>query len=231
MPTNSGYEWIKKEEGFAPVAKKLKTQSGLTERVRTVGYGYNIDAQDNPIQDMMNAGINSGDAEKILAGKRAISKEEAGRLYNLSVSRAANQTADIIPNLADQPGPIKDVLVAMTYQMGRDGLKGFRKMRAALAVNDYKGMAKEILDSKFARENSTSRAKRTAKRVLDYADSLPPPPKQKSQFELNEEAKKDATAMELAGIYSSNMLEQDLTSLFKQMKSNETQENNQEGEE
>ena len=47
--------------------------------------------------------------------------------------------------------------------MGAEGLLGFRRMLTALAVGNYHGAAKEMLDSKWARSDSPSRAERLAK--------------------------------------------------------------------
>jgi GH24 family phage-related lysozyme (muramidase) len=221
MPSNSGYVWIKEEEGFTPVASKLQGQSGKREKVRTVGHGYNIDAQTDPLQDFADAGVSPDRAKAIMDGRTAITKEEAGRLFDVSLVRAARETASIIPNMEKVPKPIQDVLISMTYQMGREGLRSFKQMRLALNERDYKGMAKEIMDSKFARVDSTARARRTAKRVLDFAKTLPDPPPKPSEQELIEQAKREATAKRLAQSYSRKMLEDRLVNSFKQMKKND----------
>lgn len=44
------------------------------------------------------------------------------------------------------------VLVEMSYQLGHRGLLGFKHMRRALEQADYEGAAKEMLDSKWARQ-------------------------------------------------------------------------------
>lgn len=54
------------------------------------------------------------------------------------------------------------VLVQLRYQLGLDGLLGFRKMLAALERGEYAAAARELLDSKLAREDSPARAHRQA---------------------------------------------------------------------
>ena len=54
------------------------------------------------------------------------------------------------------------VILSMAYQMGMEGLLGFRCFLASIAVCDYCLAATEMLDSKWARIDSPDRAKRLA---------------------------------------------------------------------
>ena len=54
------------------------------------------------------------------------------------------------------------ILFDMAYQMGVTGLMKFKKMLAAIAIEDYDTAADELLNSKYAREDSPNRAKRNA---------------------------------------------------------------------
>ena len=54
------------------------------------------------------------------------------------------------------------VMFDMAYQMGIAGLMKFKKMLAAIAIEDYATAADELLNSKYAREDSPNRAKRNA---------------------------------------------------------------------
>lgn len=54
------------------------------------------------------------------------------------------------------------VVVSMMYQMGRAGFNTFIKFRAALSEGKYNLAAEEMLDSKWAREDSPERAERAA---------------------------------------------------------------------
>lgn len=62
----------------------------------------------------------------------------------------------------------KTILLSMAYQLGINGLFGFKKMWAALLVADYSLAAKEALDSKWAKQ-TPQRAHRHAK-VLETGD-------------------------------------------------------------
>ena len=57
------------------------------------------------------------------------------------------------------------VLANMGYQLGIGGLMGFRRMLAALERGDYEAAAGEMLDSKWARQDSPRRARRLAERM------------------------------------------------------------------
>jgi len=54
------------------------------------------------------------------------------------------------------------VLLDMAYQMGIEGLCGFKRMIAAINCCSYNVAALELLDSKYAREDSPNRARRNA---------------------------------------------------------------------
>lgn len=53
----------------------------------------------------------------------------------------------------------------MAFQMGVDGLLGFKKSLLLASVGKFSQAADEMLDSKWAKEDSPSRAKRVAKQV------------------------------------------------------------------
>ena len=58
--------------------------------------------------------------------------------------------------------PRQSVLVEMAYQLGVPGLLGFRRALAAMQVGAWAVAAREMLDSKWAREDSPARAQRAA---------------------------------------------------------------------
>ena len=57
------------------------------------------------------------------------------------------------------------VVTNMTFQMGLEGVRAFRLFWAALEARDYPRAAKEMLDSKWAREDSPARAQRLAAEI------------------------------------------------------------------
>lgn len=60
----------------------------------------------------------------------------------------------------------KGVVASMAYQMGVAGLGKFKKFHQALAQGAYAEAAKEMLDSKWAKQDAPSRAKRHSERML-----------------------------------------------------------------
>lgn len=47
---------------------------------------------------------------------------------------------------------VQNVLIDMAYNLGLEGLKGFKKMLAAIEAQDYRTAAIEMLDSKWAEQ-------------------------------------------------------------------------------
>ena len=61
------------------------------------------------------------------------------------------------------------VVTNMVFQMGLSGVRSFRLFWGFLRAQDYENAAKEMLDSKWAQEDSPKRARRLAReiRLLD----------------------------------------------------------------
>lgn len=92
------------------------------------GYGDRCNENDPP--------ISRDDAEYLLEQRVAVL---ARRLSSLPEWPALNDVS-------------QRVLAEMAYQLGFDGLMGFKKMWAFLAVQDYHGAAAEMLDSLWHRQ-------------------------------------------------------------------------------
>lgn len=90
----------------------------------TIGYGHNLEN-----------GISAAAAEFIL-------QED--------LARAERAVKDAFPWWWKLDDARQFVLVDMAFNMGLAGLKGFKKMLAAVESGDYKKAAKEMLDSKWA---------------------------------------------------------------------------------
>ncbi|UYE90948.1 putative lysozyme [Vibrio phage vB_VaS_L1] len=128
------------EEGFR--AKPYKDSKGYP----TIGYGIKLASKDANI-DHFECEIPEPVARLWLEYHAA--KEEA-KLCKYSW-------------FMHQKPDVQDILISMSYQLGLHGLLGFKKMIAALCVNDMETAAKEALDSKWARIDSPNRAKRHAR--------------------------------------------------------------------
>ena len=115
------------------LTRQLKQDEGLrlkpyhcTENKLTIGYGRNLEA-------------------------RGITEDEALYMLNNDIERIESQlkTNPIYQKLDDNR---QAVLCNMAYNMGYQGLQGFKKMWKALEVFDYQGAAFEMENSKWYRQ-------------------------------------------------------------------------------
>ena len=112
----------------------------------TVGYGHLI-------TDVNNA--------------RPLTDSEAEAQFNRDYTSAKYNASKIMKdyNLDNAPGHVKDVLNEMTFQMGEGGVREFDDALNAAKLGDYDKMATEMLDSKWAREDSPNRANALANEI------------------------------------------------------------------
>jgi lysozyme len=130
---------LKDDEGFRSTVY-LDTEGRLT-----VGYGLCVD------EAVPGAGIAQDEAEMI------------ARMRARKLLRAVGAA---VAGFDDLPEPVQRALVNMAYQMGVEGLLGFKMMLTAIAVGDYATAADEGLDSKWARQTPNR-----AKKVTDLIRS------------------------------------------------------------
>ena len=65
---------------------------------------------------------------------------------------------------------VKEVVVEMCYQLGISGFSKFKKTIGYLANKDYSNASNEMLDSKWAKEQTQSRAMSLSNKVLEYGE-------------------------------------------------------------
>ena len=96
--------------------------------------------------------------------KLPITEAEAELLlkHRLDEKLAGLQNNETYQNLPDDA---KEIIANMGYQMGVAGVLGFPAMWRALAAGDFEEAAMEMLDSKWAREDSPARAEELADRM------------------------------------------------------------------
>ena len=78
--------------------------------------------------------------------------------------RGAEELCSDCPVLEDQA---KEIIVEMVFQLGKTGVSKFRNMWKALKVPDYPTAAKEMLDSRWAKQTPNR-----AKEMSDHMRSL-----------------------------------------------------------
>ena len=82
-----------------------------------------------------------------------------------SAIKSAEELCSDCPVLDDQA---KEIIVEMVFQLGKTGVSKFRNMWKALKVPDYPTAAKEMLDSRWAKQ-TPNRAKEMSGHMRDLA--------------------------------------------------------------
>jgi lysozyme len=143
MNFEKAMDMIKADEGFKRYPYRC------TAGKLTIGYGRNI-------EDV------------------GISESEAGYLlYNDVYNAWADLAQFLFPaQFSTWPERIQTALVNMRFQLGHSGFRSFEKMIKALRVEDFSAAAHEILDSKYAKEDTPERAERIASMVRDSAETV-----------------------------------------------------------
>lgn len=93
-----------------------------------------------------------------------ISQEESAYLLKNDIDRKVAELNKRIPWWTKLDDARKGVLLNMSFQMGTDGLLGFKNTLAMIQAGNYEGAAKGMLQSKWARQ-TPSRAKRMAEQM------------------------------------------------------------------
>ena len=94
--------------------------------------------------------------------KLSLSEEEAELLLKHRLDKKILELNEKEPFFLELPQKAQEVIANMAYQLGVGGVLKFKKMWAALKKGDYQKAADEMLDSKWAREQTPNRAKKLA---------------------------------------------------------------------
>ncbi|HOY10220.1 MAG TPA: helix-turn-helix domain-containing protein [Candidatus Omnitrophota bacterium] len=148
--SEAGKKMTKEFEGFR--AKIYSCPSGH----KTVGYGFNLD--DSFIRSLLDG--------EIVFGKRSISRQEADVVFDVIYSNAEKDAIDFVG--ADTWGKIgvarQDIIIDMAYNLGRQRLFKFIKLREAIKSLDYPAAAEQMRDSLWY--------KQTGRRARNHVDNL-----------------------------------------------------------
>ena len=136
--------------------KSVKAHEGFRNSVykdtlgkRTVGYGHLC-------------------VEDHWEDNREYTVPELERVLEADLNNAiqgAEELCSDCPVLEDQA---KEIIVEMVFQLGKTGVSKFRNMWKALKVPDYPTAAKEMLDSRWAKQ-TPGRAKEMSDHMKDLA--------------------------------------------------------------
>ena len=126
-----------------------------TEGYLTIGVGRNLET--NPLTK----------EEKKVCGDymHGITKNAAFYLLRNDIDRVVEECAKAFPFWANLDNERQYALLDMDFQLGIGGLLGFKKMLKAMGVGNFKEASEHCLDSKYARSDTPTRAKRIAKTI------------------------------------------------------------------
>ena len=139
---------IKKNEGYDP------NIYNDTKKIATTGYGFNTE----------EAHVKKLLPKDVLDKKRGLTPEESDSIFESLYSTATKDAMDFVtPEIFGQlPLEAKQVVVDMSYQLGGPRLRGFEEMQKALKSGDMETARKELLNSKYATQDTPNRALRNA---------------------------------------------------------------------
>ena len=122
--------------------------------------------------DATGKALKKGDVVKgtptIGYGFTRLSKEEARTVLAMKIEKIISHDLmlfqDVLPHLNEVR---LAVLISMIYQLGAYGVKTFKNTLKAIKREDWREVHDQMLDSKWAREDSPNRAKKQAKMMLN----------------------------------------------------------------
>ena len=143
MDMNRLLKSVKQHEGFRNSVYKD------TLGKRTVGYGHLC-------------------VEDHWEDNREYTVPELERVLEADLNNAIQGAEELCSDCLDLKDQAKEIIVEMVFQLGKTGVSKFRNMWKALKVPDYPTAAKEMLDSRWAKQ-TPGRAKEMSDHMRDLA--------------------------------------------------------------
>ena len=138
------------------VKERIKTHEGFVNYVykdtlgkRTVGYGHLCTDDENWEDGKCYDHIYLND------------------VFEIDFMEATKQAEELIGDFVMEK-EANEIILEMVFQLGKTGVKKFKKMWEALSGQDYKKAADEMLDSKWAKQ-TPNRAKELAEKMRSLA--------------------------------------------------------------
>ena len=97
----------------------------------------------------------------------SIPEEKVNEWFANDIKVCINDCKDLFNNFDELPEDVQRVLANMSFQLGRPRLSRFRKMIAAVELQDYAEMANQMEDSRWFKQ-TTNRAQRLIDRVVRH---------------------------------------------------------------
>lgn len=141
------------EEGF-------NTKAHLVKGVYHIGIGHNLEIEQTP-EELAAMGLTHLPTR---LESLELTEQQAYDLFDIDVEDALEDVQPtFMPDELQALGETRRaVILSMVFQNGGAGLRKYKKFIAAVKARDFQEAAKEMLDSKWAREDSPARAQRAA---------------------------------------------------------------------
>ena len=155
--------YIKGHEGL-----RLTAYHGPLHRNLTIGYGHNLATPRGKarLHKVLKSNGRAKFYNAILQSKCKITKEEAGKLFNIDLLTARKAAEHDFSNFAKVPTEVQKALLDMEFNMG--SLAGWKNLRKAVESDNWHQAGIQILSSKYASQ-LPSRADDNAGLVFDWA--------------------------------------------------------------
>lgn len=134
-------QMLKRHEGV-----RLTTYTDSQNR-RAIGIGFDLETKENLI--LLRQMYPNIDIGALLREEISLTMEQVNALFPVTLERALNDCLAIFPGFQTLPRTVQDVLVNMSFNLGRTKLLGFEKMIEAVNSGDWYAMAREMVDSKW----------------------------------------------------------------------------------
>lgn len=143
---------VTKEQVIASIRKRVGQSEGFRSKpykdskgIWTIGIGFNIQSRNDAAKKLGDAGVDKSNIELITKKRQgSITREQAENLLSFTLSEAYDAAADIFKSFKSQPLDIQGVLTDMTFNIGSNKLKQFKKFIDFIDKKSYKKASEEM---------------------------------------------------------------------------------------
>lgn len=107
---------------------------------------------------------------------RNLSHDQLLRIYQIDFSQAYLAALTEVPSFYSHPTEVRVLIVGLSFNLGRRGLRDFTRFRAALARRDYLSAARELCNSRWARQVGRNRSQSYIQTLTSAAFVIPSMP-------------------------------------------------------
>lgn len=131
---------------------------------KTIGIGFNLDSNQKLAKQLFTKWKLDFDA--VYNGTVKLTDEQVKELFKHSLAFAISVAESYIEDFDKQPDAVKEVVINMAFNLGNK-LHDFKKTKQFIETKQYKKAAKEMLNSKWAKQ-----VKDRAKELSDKMASI-----------------------------------------------------------